>query len=498
MQTAKVILPDELKSKFRSLVNARCGLYFKDYDLKDLENAIALRMKSNRMDSPLAYYDTLTASEKKEDEIRELLNLLTIKHTYFFRNEPQFKVLKDTILPEVFGRLKAASTAAKPTIRIWSAGCSTGEEPYSIAMVIKDIVPDLEAWDIRIFATDASTEALEGAHRGVYNENSMRLVDNEHRKKYFQKYHQTDRVAEYAINDEIKKMVDFSYLNLVEEEYPGNFDVIFCRNVVIYFELETTIRVMEKFAKSLNDDGYFFIGYSESLQFISDKFKMVDRGGAIVYMRSNGEPELPRISPLAIKKTDSVIEEILKAEVGAEIRQNRAKKKNADIFQALLVKARKAAYLKQYDQAMSLVEEARSMDEDAVDTYCLAAEICANRGWGEKAKASLNAALEKDTLFAPAHYLLGFLYNEEGDIAKAQESFKKAIYLDKDFSLAHFALANIYRDGGRTTDAIREYRNTLDILYGKKIYDIIAYSGGFNAASIAGICKSNIERLKAV
>ncbi len=172
-------------------MTARSGLYFKDYDLRDLEKGLMCRMCERKIDSPLTYYHLLTVSEGKEEEFRELLNHLTVNHTYFFRNEPQFKTLKEKILPEVIARKRNRMIGnhreadGKPSLRIWSVGCSTGEEPYSIAIVVKEAIPDSKNWDIQILATDASTSALEAARKGTYGLNAMRLVSKEQKDLYF-------------------------------------------------------------------------------------------------------------------------------------------------------------------------------------------------------------------------------------------------------------------------------------------------------------------------
>ena len=483
-----------MRLRFKNFINNHTGLYFKDYDLKDLDGIIAERMKTCSFDTILAYYIYLTSSEKKDDELRELLNRLTVNHTYFFRNEPQFKVLKEKILPELIER-----KANNHVLRIWSAGCSTGEEPYTLAMIIKDIIPDTRDWDIQILATDASTQALETARKGVYSVNSMRLVDDYHKKKRFTETPRGGLGTKYAISDKIKRMVTFNFFNLMDEDYPGGFDIIFCRNVTIYFELETTIRVMNKFAESLNDDGYLFIGYSETLQFISDKFKMINLEDAIFYLKAKGgvAPRHfvpPGPGPVKLK-VDAILEEISKAEFEAASLERTKKERSAE-FEEKIVRAMKAIHTKNYEEALSLTEEARSLEKNAPDPYYIAAEVYTNQGKLKDAKDNLYAALNKDMMFAPAHYLFGSVYMEEGKTEAAEESYRRALYLENEFSLAHFGLANMYRGKQRINDALREYRNTLTILLKSKPYDIIAYSGGFNAATLASVCKNNIELLK--
>ena len=356
-------------------------------------------------------------------------------------------------------------------------------------MIIKDVIPDIENWDIQILATDASNEALEAARRGIFSVNSMRLVDAGHKARYFTGRPKAGQDGRYEINHDIKKMVNFSFFNLMDEDYPHGFDIIFCRNVTIYFELETTVRVMNKLEQCLEKDGYLFIGYSETLQFISDKFKMIDWGEAIFYVKAKRKA-LPQ-------KIEEMLEELSKAQFDAEKKDVKEEKKKRPVrFDELLIESIKAAHSKNYGQALLMLEEARALDKNAVEPYYLAAEAYTNQGRFNEAKESINIAMEKDVMFAPAHYLLGSIYTEEGRKEEAEKSYRKSLYLDEVFPLAHFSLGNIYRESGNINAALREYRNTLNILSKARPYDILPYSGGFNVATLSSICRNNIERLK--
>src|SRR4030042_6711408 len=358
-----ITLPEELKIKLKNLVTVRSGLYFKDYNLKDIQNALLCRMHERKIESPVTYYDILTVSEEREDEFRELLNHLTVNHTYFFRNEPQFKALKEKILPEVIAHKKdnmitnQREIDGKPSLRIWSAGCSTGEEPYSIAIVVKEAIPDLKNWNIKIVATDASTSALEAARKGTYGQNSMRLVSKERRDLYFIERTGIGRKAEYEIRDMIKNMVRFGYFNLMEENYPAEFDIIFCSNVTIYFEIETTMGVMDKIYHSLHDDGYLFIGSSESLQFISNKFKMLDWEDAIYYRKCKDKEVLSKLKadvPPRVE-VDRVLEEISRKELEAQLKECTITEiQSAKNIDELLAEVIKHMHIKKYYVSLDL------------------------------------------------------------------------------------------------------------------------------------------------
>lgn len=494
---------EELKNRFRDYISGRCGLYFKDYDLRNLEDAIFKRAEFCQCEFLNEYYTYLTTAQKREDEFRELLNLLTVNHTYFFRNKPHFDVLREKALPEIIRKRKkqaACLKGQKPLLRIWSAGCSSGEEPYTIAMIVRDAVEDLSDYDIQIIATDASTQALDKARAGIYGENSVYLIEPRYMQKYFRRIENPKEKPKFALSDTIKKMVFFDYHNLITDEYPVNCDIIFCRNVTIYFELSTTLKIIERFYSNLAEDGYFFIGYSESLQFICRKFKMYDWKDAIFYRKVSIEAlPLPETPIPAVQEAEEIITAISRAQIQAE--EQEESQKNIPLpsrdVKELLIEAVKLSHLKQYDSALSLIKEVLAAGKKSVEPYYISAEIHANQGRFNQAREELACVLRLNALFVPAHYLYGSIYMEEQNLVEAEKSLKKAIYLDKNFILAYYNLAIIYRRQGRYDDAVRAYRNTLKILSQSAPAEIIPYSGGFNIVSLLGVCKSNIERLKA-
>ncbi len=492
--------------QIKNLITERCGLYFKDHDLKNLEESIGKRMSVCNKKNVSDYLAFVSASAYQDKEFRELVNLLTVNHTYFFRNEPHFNTLKNKILPEIIQKKlnSRENFEKKPKIRIWSAGCSTGEEPYSIAMTLLDLIEDIQDWDIEIYATDASTQALQKAKIGIYGKNSMRLVDQNHIKEYFvldSSSNQSNRSGQlkYRIKDSIKRMVQFEYQNMVSDIFHQGYDLIFCRNVVIYFPLKTTINVMKKFHSSLKDDGYMFIGYSESLQYISDKFKMNNWENSIYYRKSSQKTDtLNEFSSPLHEKTESLIEKFSKAE-WETLRKEEEKKYefSPKVVEDLIVEIIKASRKKEYGKALLLIEKAVELDEKNINPVYLAAEIHSNRGEFTKARERLVSVLKLNNFYAPAYCLAGTIYMEEGDFDRAKENMKKALFLDKDFAMAYFNLAAVYRREGQAEEAIRGYRNTLRALSTNAPEDVVIYSGGFNSATIISLCKNNIERLKA-
>jgi chemotaxis protein methyltransferase CheR len=517
--------PKELQDQIKVHIAERCGLYFRDHDLKNLEVGVTQRMKACGFDSVHSYYLHLTTSDDKETEFRELLNLLTINHTYFFRNEPQFLAFKDKVVPELIERKMQKvfenKNGAKPCLRIWSAGCSTGEEPYTIAMILREVIPHPEDWDIEILATDASSDAMAKAKRGIYSENSMRLVEEPYRSKYFtQSRNQgtgllcdprpvpdasrnSSKVSgEWEISSEIKQMVRFGFLNLIEDPYPPELDVIFCRNVTIYFETRTTIKIMENFAATLTDPGYLFLGYSESLQFLTDKFRMASWQDGIYYRKATERPEEARLAlswQPEEPETEEYVPEMPLKKLAAIVERREPVALSPEEFEAVRQQILRFIYLKEYSKAMALIEKVSVDGENMADIHYLAADILANRKQHAEAKARLKKALAIDSFFAPAYYLLGCMDLEDGRITQSKEQLNRALYIDKDFVMARFYMANVFRSEGRISEAIREYRNTLAALSKgapSPRSQMILQSNGFSLATLKSVCSDNLERLK--
>ena len=264
--------------KFRQYVESRAGMYIDDSKQNSFKISLDTRMNILGIKNYSAYYSLITSSVGKR-EFDELLNLILIKETFFFRDERQLKVLINNILPELLEREKGEE------IKIWSAGCAAGEESYSLAMAIIEAFPH-GSINFSIYATDVSVEALKQAKEGIYNKSSMRAIDKAVLNKYF-----TQREGRYYLNDQVKQRVRFDIVNLIEPAVPtekDRFDIIFCRNVIIYFRIETVKTVIRRLYDMLGAGGYLFIGHSESLWQISDKFELVEIDGVFLY-RKNGK-----------------------------------------------------------------------------------------------------------------------------------------------------------------------------------------------------------------
>jgi chemotaxis protein methyltransferase CheR len=283
----------------QTLVYQECGMYFDERRSHFLLDRVQRRLKLTQADSFYSYYRLLTSREGKA-ELSALLENLTVNETSFFRNRPQLDLFQKTVLDEV---LRRKQERRDWSLKIWSAGCSTGQEPYTIAMMVcdelayyylrnplpfdmpspKPLIPP--PWRVEILASDISYAALRAAQEAIYAENHMEPVEYVARLRYFDKL--GDR---YAVKKTVKELIHFDFHNLKTEFLPQRNDIIFCRNVMIYFDEAEQKRLVEKFYRCLNPEGYLFVGHAESLFGLTDKFRMVHLNNGTGYQRIEVNP----------------------------------------------------------------------------------------------------------------------------------------------------------------------------------------------------------------
>ncbi len=292
--TVPIQLSDAELKLLQTLVYQECGMYFDERRVHFLQDRLQRRLKATQLDSFYHYYRLLTSREGKA-ELTALLENLTVNETSFFRNKPQLDLFHKVVLEQL---LHKKQERRDWSLRIWSAGCSTGQEPYTLAMLVADalayyylrnplpfempspkpLIPP--PWKVEILASDISYSVLRAAQEGIYPENHMEPVEYTFRLRYFDKI--GDR---YAIKKSVKDMVHFDFHNLKTEFLPQRNDVIFCRNVMIYFDEAEQKRLIDKFYRCLNPEGYLFVGHAESLFGLSDRFKMIHQNNGTAYQR---------------------------------------------------------------------------------------------------------------------------------------------------------------------------------------------------------------------
>ncbi|MBA1334459.1 MAG: Chemotaxis protein methyltransferase CheR [Firmicutes bacterium] len=272
-----MILSDELFDKFVKLVYKKTGIFY-DYNKKYyVQKRVEKRAEALEMETLSEYYQMLKFTDDPS-EFEKLINDLTVNETYFFRDFPQLRNFAEDVLP-VAAREKRKSKK----IKIWSAACSTGEEPYTLSIILQEMLDKPDEWELQILASDINTEVLQFARIGLYENRAIKDVPPEYLEKYFTKRHD-----KYLVNLNVRRPVTFKRINLMDEHEMSSIngcDFIFCRNCLIYFDDESRRSVLSSFYESLNPGGFIFLGHSESVGRISSAYKVQRIGDTIVYSK---------------------------------------------------------------------------------------------------------------------------------------------------------------------------------------------------------------------
>ncbi len=278
-------LDRELRS-IRDLVYQEAGIFHPDNKLRLLLDRCRRRMKELKANTLHEYLECLTVKPIRQKELTALLNEITIGETCFFRNQPQLDALREIVIPKILG---AKAKFPGRHLSFWSAGCSTGEEPYTLSMLLlEESETRLNDWIVEIFATDLNERSLAHAENAVYDSYSTRNLPPHYRQKYFAPLENQVQVLPKA-----RSPINFSRANLSECDsapFPNGLDVIFCCNVLIYFDLASKRRVIQSFYRRLLPHGYLFLGHSESLYGVSDDFRLVHFPGATAYVKEEIPP----------------------------------------------------------------------------------------------------------------------------------------------------------------------------------------------------------------
>jgi chemotaxis protein methyltransferase CheR len=433
------------------------------------------------------FIEWLLSSSPTQRQIEILASHLTVGETYFFRERRAFEIMEQSILPG----LVDARRRTEKRLRFWSAGCSTGEEPYSIAILLNQLIPDLKDWNITILATDINTAALQKAGEGIYSDWSFRDTPPFFKDKYFERVNGN----RYLLLPDIRKMVTFSYLNLSQDVYPAlqnntnAMDFIFCRNVLMYFSPEHVKRAAERFYRSLVDGGWLIVSPVETSQIHYASFATVRIQDSTFYKKDTRKIKPERLIAQYVEK--GIIPFPLK-----KVKHRKSEKPSHTApydapgkpKQSVLTPLEEAAILYQrgfYREAEERLRVLIFNGSSSQEMLVLFTKILANQGKLEDAFHWCEQAISAEKVNPHLHYLLAIILEEQKKVEEAKASLKKALYLCPDFVLAHFALANISLRGGKIAEARKHFGNTAEILSKYKLDEILPESEGITAGRLS-------------
>ncbi len=451
-------------SLFSRLVRDRSGLALHGSRLEDLERAIGRTLAATGLEDPAALYRLLRDPDAGGPALRILVSAITIGETHFFRHRPQMEALERRVLPDLIGRRREDRR-----LRIWSAGCSTGEETYSLAILLRRALPDIADWDVTVLGSDIDVEALEKARRGAYGPWSFREVPPDLESRYFVR---TGR--DRQILRTIREMVTFEYLNLAEDVYPSLLngtlavDLIVCRNVLIYFDRPTIDRVVTGFHRALTDGGWLVVGPAEPSQDTFRLFDVHNLPGTTAYQKPLGDD------------------------------RGRAPFRAPDVVAsppARLVPdgpPKSAGEERSVAPAMPPDEEGDADTATAEAAYSTA-RLYANRLELDLALQWVETAIARAPLFAAAHHLHALVLQEQEQRDRALDALRRCIYADPDFVMGHFAMAGLLETFGRRQRALRSLDVAAGLLHSRDDADPVEGGDGMTAGRLRRLVEQRRE-----
>lgn len=473
-----------LLSELNEFLSARIGLYFPKERWCDLERGIIQASSEFGFKDPESCIRWLFSSPVTKSQIEILASYLTVGETFFFRERKIFDALEELILPGLISSRRNKDQY----IRIWSAGCCSGEEPYSIAILLHKMIPDLSDWNIAIVATDINPRFLQKASEGVFSEWSFRDAPSWIRR-YFRK---TKRGLE--ILPCINKMVTFFFHNLAEDTYPSllnntnAMDIIFCRNVLMYFSPGHAKNVVQNLFHSLVDGGWLIVSPVETSQELFSQFVTVSFHEATVYRKDASEflrrDELNFPACLPLEKKTELHAGHISAPPAMDRKEPFAGGETQPYNEAM------ALYEKgKYEEAAEKIVEVFPLDHDT-KAMALLSRAYANLGKSREALEWCEKAILTDRLNPHYHYLRAMILQERGEAEEAVNSLKRAIYLDPDFVLANYAMGNLCRRQGKPKESDRYFENVSRILRRFRPEQILPESDGITAGRLSEIITS--------
>jgi chemotaxis protein methyltransferase CheR len=493
-------LSDQLLSRLSSFVGERFGLHYPDKRWRDLERCISHAARDFGFKDAAACSQWLLTATLSSEQIALLGRHLTIGETYFFREQKSLEALEGTILPALI----AARRGKEQRLRIWSAGCSSGEEPYSIAILLRRLLPDLREWNVTILATDLNAQALAKAARGIYGDWSFRGTPQWLKEKYFTRSGERS----FAITDAIRDMVTFAGLNLATDTYPSllnntnAMDIILCRNVLMYFKPERAQKVVENFRHALLPGGWLLVSPCEVSYLLFQEFETVSLPQTIFYRKYGQRSLVPNVPlrpaaiaapPPAAELPSPPLPPPQEPPVTAPAPAPPAAPAPPSPYEEAVALCQRGDYGLAAEKLTALLAQEPAASETTSSTGKAAAlltQALANQGRLAEALHWSARTIAADKLDPQHYYLRATICQEQGEIDAAVVSLQQALYLDHDFVLAHFALGNLTRRQGKKREAGRHFTNALALLRQHPADEILPEAEGMTVGRLTAIITS--------
>jgi chemotaxis protein methyltransferase CheR len=473
-------LTDEDLSVVSGVIASRLGLSFPTERWEILGKKLVSASRESGFNDMSAFIQWLSKAPLTNNHIEILASHLTVSETYFWREPQVFTALTDFVFPELIKSKKPGDRK----LRIWSAGCSTGEEPYSIAIALQRTNPDIKPWTVDIIATDINTKALMKANAGIYSSWSFRNSPSWLKKSYF--IHRDD--DRYEIIPEIKKMVTFSCFNLNHDDYKSTIcnnrkpDIIFCRNVLMYFTTDAAAKVARNLNHSLHENGWLIVASCELSSQLFPKMEPVNFPGAILYRKSRKHSA--------------------KSYSDHQLSASAFFKEEPQPVNPLQLSSSEAFFVHRNEVKVEAKEDLTSLQQhnlhgnpntQSCTDRIPAIRSLADNGYLAEALKGCDEAISQNRLDPLLYFLRASILQDMNKNHEAVKSFKQAVYIDPDFIMGHFALGNLFILQGRILKAKQHFENVLGLLMNYTDNDIVEGSEGLSVKHIREIIDSNTQ-----
>lgn len=490
------IPPEALLQELSRFIAEATGLYFPKGKWTDLSRGM------DSIAADLGFAETADCAEwlmterMTESRLQVLASRLTIGETYFQRDRRTFEALASTVLPQMIESRRGGNQQ----LRLWSAGCCSGEETYSLAILLRQVCPDLAGWRITILGTDINTSSLRKAEEGLYGEWSFRETPAEFKARYFR----TTAEGRYQIAREIQDMVTFVYLNLADAGHfshylaAGSVDLILCRNVLMYFSEEQAKRVIERFSEVLAPEGWLVVSPTEASHALFPQFRVRNLPGSILYQKAttvsrNQAP--PASHPTEPACANTASQDCLPPEMftGIPLDPKPVKLSPIETSSPALSGRNVSVPETSHREISHSGLSGRTRETDPIDSkgYAMVVQVLADQGKLEEALEWCGKWTAAHKLDPFAYYLTGVILVEKGDHELARQALRSAAYLDPDSPLIHLALGNLARRGGRLEESERHLNIARSCLNKLPPDEVLPDAGGL----AAGWLKETIAQL---
>jgi chemotaxis protein methyltransferase CheR len=503
------VTPTELE-QLRLAVGEQLGFGFAEDRLEQLGHAARERQALLGLPAIEAYVERLRSPGAGGEEVSQLAEILTVTETFFYRNADQIRAFVEAVLP-------ARPRGSGRRLRILSAGCASGEEPYSLAIALREALPDVDSWNVEILGIDVNRAMLAKARRARYTPWSLRSTPDEIRSRYF-----SELGGELALHPSVVKMVQFRSHNLAEHA-PGFFsslecDVVFCRNVIMYFTPEMMRRVVERLTEALLPGGFLFLGHAETLRGLTNAYHLCHTHGTFYYQRRDGQESRPSVLergreasaevdalPRAVADASSWFDAIQVASRRiADLANGSGKLKGAPASTPPTAPAPRLFELgrvlelmqrERFNDARALLDALPPREGEQPDALLFSAVLFTNDGRIADADRVCDRLLSIDEFNAGAHYLKALCREHAGDVSGAAEHDRIAAHLDPTFAMPHLHSGLMAKRAGDTLVARREIGQALMLLEREDTSRLLLFGGGFSREALTALCRAKLVKL---